>query len=109
MCGENSITSSMSAQTVGSPPRVRGKLIYYTYKNMPERITPACAGKTALKQVAKIMLKDHPRVCGENRESYYKNAISRGSPPRVRGKPWNFSNLEMRPRITPACAGKTFC
>ena len=51
--------------------------------------------------------KDHPRVCGENCLVVALFQFSKGSPPRVRGKPgqsWKVSELK---RITPACAGKT--
>ena len=70
-------------------------------------ITPACAGKTFLPDFPQARNGDHPRVCGENVKN--KNVIdkSKGSPPRVRGKP-AFSRMGDSTRwITPACAGKT--
>ena len=52
-------------------------------------------------------MKDHPRVCGEN-DSYELRSVSyKGSPPRVRGKLKSCRPSVCRPRITPACAGKT--
>ena len=71
------------------------------------RITPAHAGKTALKQVAKIMLKDHPRACGENEDNFRGFNYRLGSPPRMRGKHWDKAWHGLKERITPAHAGKT--
>ena len=31
----------------------------------PERITPACAGRSFLPEANDLLHKDHPRVCGE--------------------------------------------
>ena len=46
-------------------------------------------------------------MCGEN--IFLPSAVvySRGSPPRVRGKPTIISSCTCMTRITPACAGKT--
>ena len=51
-CGENSRTRYPSAISMGSPPRVRGKLGVYAKKSPPSRITPARAGKTPVRQHA---------------------------------------------------------
>ena len=107
VCGENPSVLAAVPTSSGSPPRVRGKRGNDDGKDNTVRITPACAGKTITTKDRFGMVRDHPRVCGENRESYQKNAISGGSPPRVRGKPilgWKMSSQQ---RITPACAGKT--
>ena len=50
---------------------------------------------------------DHPRVCGENTSNFRYNDDKCGSPPRVRGKLTRRAGAWRRPRITPACAGKT--
>ena len=70
-------------------------------------ITPACAGKTPSRAVLDCLLKDHPRVCGENRHGRKALCAPRGSPPRVRGKHWDKAWNGLKERITPACAGKT--
>ena len=71
------------------------------------RITPACAGKTAVIIQPLPRKQDHPRVCGENRTYTIPEAIAKGSPPRVRGKlPYEDTDAAAV-RITPACAGKT--
>ena len=46
-CGENMSTASHAVGFPGSPPRMRGKLLYQSGAIMSRRITPADAGKTA--------------------------------------------------------------
>ena len=50
------------------------------------RITPAYAGKRLPKEIDEMFPEDHPRVCGEKKETrfYYEKHL--GSPPRMRGK-----------------------
>ena len=47
VCGENSFLALVEASSEGSPPRVRGKLARQNHVGGINRITPACAGKTA--------------------------------------------------------------
>ena len=51
---------------------------------------------------------DHPRACGENAGGFTGADAINGSPPRMRGKLAEVSDLVFRSRITPAHAGKTF-
>ena len=46
-------------------------------------------------------------MCGENAWVHRLQLVTRGSPPRVRGKPLYTSTRSELSRITPACAGKT--
>ncbi len=69
-------------------------------------ITPACAGKRHSRANAKAAPEDHPRVCGEKRIQAAIKAGGVGSPPRVRGKGFASWSVNLRQRITPACAGK---
>ena len=66
VCGENSCHSAARSPTVGSPPRVRGKLICTHGYHALQGITPACAGKTLKSFSLCALAEDHPRVCGEN-------------------------------------------
>ena len=50
---------------------------------------------------------DHPRGCGENACVHPILPVTRGSPPRMRGKRKLFCNAVAGSRITPADAGKT--
>ena len=107
MCGEN-ITSLISPKkSLGSPPRVRGKLRNDKPVYAEIGITPACAGKTIRRLGLFPDKLDHPRVCGENfmRMTILFPAV--GSPPRVRGKRASGCHAHETRGITPACAGKT--
>ena len=108
MCGENALLISCAPRTLGSPPRVRGKLKLYFWLFGSMRITPACAGKTSSRLFRIPYHWDHPRVCGENFLRLPLLCIFLGSPPRVRGKHRFTSIQHTSVRITPACAGKTY-
>ena len=92
---------------MGSPPQVRGKQRFNAADELLMRITPAGAGKTgfALKNIFADW--DHPRRCGENLGRGAKPKCPAGSPPQVRGKPFETSTASHSTRITPAGAGKT--
>ena len=107
MCGENKKKVDYVIYEEGSPPRVRGKRWTVTDDGQRIRITPACAGKTTVKNVLKSFTQDHPRVCGENRRECAPRNPKVGSPPRVRGKHSRKSAGKKSERIPPACAGKT--
>ena len=69
------------------------------------RITPACAGNRPLTSTLHEMMRDHPRVCGEQIVSLSVGLICSGSPPRVRGTAFSGAVCAIHVRITPACAG----
>ena len=106
-CGENLKSFTHSSATVGSPPRVRGKLDMYKNFSSAPRITPARAGKTSGGLKREVERKDHPRACGENHTGHPVPSCLSGSPPRVRGKLRDTEQPGTRTRITPARAGKT--
>ena len=107
VCGENRRPRHLRESSRGSPPRVRGKPRCCIEGFIIQRITPACAGKTATGHAIPCRGWDHPRVCGENVYIVHIVPCDKGSPPRVRGKPAHSPRLAERRRITPACAGKT--
>ena len=88
-CGENSVLEHESITVRGSPPQVRGKLEIYPYRNKGCWITPAGAGKTYCELYNFQHSQDHPRRCGENQAISLRIIDSKGSPPQVRGKPYN--------------------
>ena len=108
-CGENGADLSHSATALGSPPQVRGKPMPLAYCTTPHRITPAGAGKTLHTFLNAASAKDHPRRCGENRQSARSELLDEGSPPQVRGKLNGLPSGFSISRITPAGAGKTLC
>ena len=87
-CGENRNKCEGDVEQLGSPPRMRGKLLGLPKAYFRTRITPAEAGKTG-----------HPCAGGN---------MQVGSPPRMRGKPLGALLVAFGIRITPADAGKTY-
>ena len=49
----------------GSPPHARGKVRWWRTGSRSARITPACAGKSALVADGISLSQDHPRMRGE--------------------------------------------
>ena len=128
MCGEKVQTLLYTDVQKGSPPRMRGKVIVdlvlterhripphvrgkggdLSGRVSPDRITPACAGKRVLHVLLRLFRGDHPRMCGEKRNSRSSRQCNRGSPPHVRGKGCLPALALGHVGITPACAGKRF-
>ena len=65
MCGEKPLQLTQHCRRLGSPPRVRGKVLLGASAILSMGITPACAGKRTMLVGAGMLFKDHPRVCGE--------------------------------------------
>ena len=107
VCGEKSVWDTKNRLWLGSPPRVRGKAHLRSSCRRMRRITPACAGKRLQRGTTCALPWDHPRVCGEKRNSKLSARIQRGSPPRVRGKDLSITICTASSGITPACAGKS--
>ena len=106
-CGENWHKAIEVYHSLGSPPQVRGKPTMQCRRLKCSGITPAGAGKTDVPPINAIIVKDHPRRCGEN---YWRSCNGRylsGSPPQVRGKRASSRQCAAQGRITPAGAGKT--
>ena len=107
MCGENLFLTWHKPAIKGSSPRVRGKLKLCAKRCCQFGLIPACAGKTAMRHRSGASPGAHPRVCGENNERAGHRLPSLGSSPRVRGKLAGMTDKNDRPRLIPACAGKT--
>ena len=85
-CGENASTIHSHHTVLGSPPHLRGKHRHHHSLHLPQRITPAPAGKTRFYRVKSSKDWDHPRTCGENLKSGFDRFPQEGSPPHLRGK-----------------------
>ena len=107
VCGENAISYPSCLRQAGSPPRMRGKRLPVSRFVVAARITPAYAGKTPPPCLFAGARQDHPRVCGENFSRPTSCPFQKGSPPRMRGKPFPNGTASRESRITPAYAGKT--
>ncbi len=105
-CGEKCCPLCLHCQPIGSPPRVRGKVHSRKDSSVALWITPASAGKSDSVSPNAVLLKDHPRECGEKKPTRAPTSQVRGSPPRVRGKARWHRQRPCSKRITPASAGK---
>ena len=106
VCGEKPHFLPQTGAAMGSPPRMRGKVLFWAKRLCGRRITPAYAGKSFRLSDSGSLKKDHPRVCGEKPPPSRSTAATRGSPPRMRGKEAGDRYDLDRPGITPAYAGK---
>ena len=106
-CGENVTAYDPAMSGTGSPPRMRGKRGRRVQENAGGRITPADAGKTGGDMQIRVIVRDHPRGCGENFVICTGPHNTTGSPPRMRGKRKNQGRNSDNQGITPADAGKT--
>ena len=86
---------------------MRGKAEVRHERDQEPGITPACAGKRHCPRFRPGKTRDHPRVCGEKSSLMQMDVGPLGSPPRMRGKGLVGFELDIRIRITPACAGKS--
>ena len=107
VCGEKQSLVVHLARVMGSPPRMRGKVIAPGPPPAPVGITPAYAGKRATLRLINLVLEDHPRVCGEKKDGEKLRMELEGSPPRMRGKVDDFEGMPLDFGITPAYAGKS--
>ena len=92
---------------VGSPLRMRGKVVDYLKNARSFWITPAYAGKSRKKLRDFLGAWDHPCVCGEKVSMGYLMGLGEGSPLRMRGKEWTEVKTTVGTGITPAYAGKS--
>ena len=107
VCGENRTMGCPSRGTLGSSPRVRGKLTALMFDTIRLRLIPACAGKTRSTRTSAKPNPAHPRVCGENGGFAGDGGGNDGSSPRVRGKRKHPVLDDSGIGLIPACAGKT--
>ena len=92
---------------LGSPPRMRGKVIHSLCDRPQRGITPAYAGKRARPKTPPLTPRDHPRMCGEKVSPQVLQGHIQGSPPRMWGKEQMLAGSGAAHRITPAYAGKS--
>ena len=73
----------------------------------PLRITPAYAGTTSTMPLTSVIVRDHPRLCGDHHDHPCVTQPKRGSPPLMRGPPADYQSEGADSGITPAYAGTT--
>ena len=106
VCGEEFRVRQLYCLHVGSPPRMRGRVWAAAAACAVAGITPAYAGKRCCQRLLCPVLRDHPRVCGEERPVRRGACSGLGSPPRMRGRDPSPSQMTADVGITPAYAGK---
>ena len=106
-CGEKQIILKSGARIKGSPPHMRGKVIYALHDCAQCGITPAHAGKRIYPGSSAAHKRDHPRTCGEKSMMVPHTLALLGSPPHMRGKGCGFDTPGFYIGITPAHAGKS--
>ena len=93
----------------GSPPLAREQLLFGINDDIGTGITPACAGTTDDNGQSLPEPQDHPRLRGNNMMEKIRYLSSLGSPPLAREQPFGRKGIMRPERITPACAGTTYC
>ena len=81
MGGEKFFAMMGGGTGLGSPPHGRGKVAGPGVALLHPGITPAWAGKRSCKEIAPLLVEDHPRVGGEKFTSGTMYFEDRGSPP----------------------------
>ena len=66
ICGEHRLGLTPPTGSTGSPPHMRGTRLGRTIGGDARGITPAYAGNTNLRIFIRLLLWDHPRICGEH-------------------------------------------
>ena len=107
LCGEKFALIVLPLIVTGSPPPMRGKVCGCTGLRVPERITPAYAGKSVRHISYRTETPDHPRLCGEKCPLDNPPHLAAGSPPPMRGKVPQIQKESEVKGITPAYAGKS--
>ena len=86
VCGEKYGGAQGLLEIMGSPPRMRGKVIVCVMTSGGHRITPAYAGKRTYNADKRRAGEDHPRVCGEKLKVSVRKCFGTGITPAYAGK-----------------------
>ena len=105
--GEQPPRRQFKCRALGSPPLARGTDAIARIKNNAAGITPACAGNRLYRNSCQGVLRDHPRLRGEQCFWPVRLAVGIGSPPLARGTACATRSNGCNAGITPACAGNS--
>ena len=98
----------MTRTELGSPPLARGTVYSSVKKSTLKGITPACAGNRPFGLSAAKGGWDHPRLRGEQEDTWAEWPLGAGSPPLARGTVGKQAAAPSAGGITPACAGNRY-
>ena len=107
VCGEHLPTASVFHPLTGSSPRMRGTPGCGAAALRQGGIIPAYAGNTQRAAFGPLVVRDHPRVCGEHYWRMTSPRAPRGSSPRMRGTHVGLPAKADPAGIIPAYAGNT--
>ena len=107
VCGEHLTGNPYLLMVPGSSPRMRGTLGFSVTNTNDAGIIPAYAGNTVRACSLRLVMWDHPRVCGEHPRDTAPRVQTRGSSPRMRGTLRPQGRDAACPGIIPAYAGNT--
>ena len=106
--GENRPRTDDWGNPSGSSPLTRGKPDRLQRREQAPGLIPAHAGKTPPRPRRSSHRRAHPRSRGENPPASLPGSGMGGSSPLTRGKPAGTLASELRRRLIPAHAGKTW-
>ena len=108
VCGEHYAVFRAILRLAGSSPRMRGTHTDWLEACLSLGIIPAYAGNTYYVTLPRLIVWDHPRVCGEHGELVHVGQPVAGSSPRMRGTLFRTRNGRRTHGIIPAYAGNTW-
>ena len=85
---------------------MRGKVRNFKSDEILHRITPAYAGKSVAQAALNVIMRDHPRLCGEKKAENTAKILKEGSPPPMRGKVRNNSPFDNAFKDHPRLCGE---
>ena len=106
-CGEHQMVLEQSPYPVGSSPRLRGTRSPPSCSMLMPGIIPALAGNTGNRKPRTVVVRDHPRACGEHTTMRFEVDCDSGSSPRLRGTRYDGNIDTSAIGIIPALAGNT--
>ena len=107
ICGEHLYLSAQRKFDPGSSPHMRGTRHVLHARHRLEGIIPAYAGNTRFCLFRRVLLRDHPRICGEHKFCHALIVHAPGSSPHMRGTPEAGNLISTSKGIIPAYAGNT--
>ena len=105
--GDDVLRGNPNPGNQGTPPRARGRPQRCRQPGDACGNTPACGGTTGDRSDLAWLIPEHPRVRGDDSGSTVRRPVSRGTPPRARGRRLPRGAGPSGGRNTPACAGTT--